>query len=87
MITKEQLKCVRLGQLPDLLDYIAPDPNSNSSGLSIAIDFLCKELPNIVVENNIGSKLEGAVCAVGSTIVELERIRQELVNNIMDYPE
>lgn len=87
MINQEQMKQVKLGQLPELLAYLTPNPNSNSSGLSIAIDFLCKELPNIVVENNIGSKLDGAVCAVGSTIVELERIRQELVNNIMDYPE
>lgn len=87
MITKEQLKCVRLGQLPDLLDYITPNPNTNSSLMSVDIDFLRRELPNIVVENNFGTKLDGAICAVGSVIYELEKIRRDLVNNIEDYPE
>jgi len=28
-----------------------------------------------------------AICAVGSVIYELEKIRRDLVNNIEDYPE
>ena len=80
------LEFIKLGRLPELLRYITPNDNGKSR-LTNAIDALRRELPKIVADNDIGGELDAAIYVIGSTIVELERIHNELVDNISGYPE
>ena len=80
------LEFIKMGRLPELLNYITPDDKGQSC-LTHAINSLRRQLPKIVADNDIGGELDAAIYVIGSTIVELERIHNELVDNISGYPE
>lgn len=80
------LEFIKLGRLPELLRYITPNDNGKSR-LTNAIDALRRELPNVVADNDIGGELKDAIYVIGTTIVDLDKIHHELINNIHGYPE